>query len=89
MSEWFVTEKEKATFHPNDWNMPIPWISSFIYTHISSFFWNESDYLSKVNETERPRVLQIGCAQGWDAVENAKILKTSMETDFTYVTDKK
>ena len=75
MSEWFVTEKEKATFHPNDWNMPIPWISSFIYTHITAFFWNESDYLSKVNETERPRVLQIGCAQGWDAVENAKILK--------------
>lgn len=77
MSEWFVTETEKETFHPNDWNMPIPWISSFIFTHIKSQFWgygNEAgDGVS--NYTDRPKVLQIGCAQGWDAVENAKILK--------------
>ena len=77
MSEWFVTETEKETFHPNDWNMPIPWISSFIFTHIKSEFWgyeNEAgDGVS--NYTDRPKVLQIGCAQGWDAVENAKILK--------------
>ena len=74
MSEWFVTDTEKETFHPNDWNMPIPWISAFIFTHIKSQFWgygndHEWDY------KDRPKVLQIGCAQGWDAVENAKILK--------------
>ena len=74
MSEWFVTEKEKDTFHPNDWNMPVPWISSFIFTHIKSEFWgygNDQEWDYK----HRPKVLQIGCAQGWDAIENAKILK--------------
>ena len=28
MSEYFVTKEEQKTFHPNDWNLPIPWISS-------------------------------------------------------------
>ena len=73
MSEYFVTKSEKGTFHPNDWNMPLPWISMFIFTHISGNFWGYGDNPSSIKE--RPRVLQIGCAQGWDAVENAKILK--------------
>jgi hypothetical protein len=72
MSEFYVTEEEKTTFHPNDWNMPLPWISTFIYTHIKGEFWGFNE---NIEPKERPRVLQIGCAQGWDAVENAKILK--------------
>jgi len=85
MSEWFVTEKEKEKFHPNDWNLPLPWISAFIYTHIQAHFWN---YSSDNNEEKnRPRVLQIGCAQGWDAVEIAKILKLPMINGELHVID--
>ena len=85
MSEWFVTEKEKEQFHPNDWNLPLPWISAFIYTHIQAHFWN---YTSDNNEEKnRPRVLQIGCAQGWDAVEIAKILKLPMINGELHVID--
>ena len=73
MSEWFVTEEETEVFHPDHWNMPLPWISSFIYTHIKSSFWGYN--ADNTESKNRPRVLQIGCAQGWDAVENAKILK--------------
>ncbi len=72
ISEFYVTEEEKNTFHPNDWNMPLPWISTFILTHITGQFWGFGD---NNNPKDKPRVLQIGCAQGWDAVENAKILK--------------
>lgn len=71
MSAWFVKNSEKTTFKPGDWNMPIPWISSFLFTHLSGYFWG----ISNTDEYSRPRVLQIGCGQGWDAVENAKILK--------------
>lgn len=71
MSAWFVKNSEKTTFEPRDWNMPIPWISSFLFTHLSGHFWG----ISNTNPYSRPRVLQIGCGQGWDAVENAKILK--------------
>lgn len=72
MREFFVRDDEQSTFHPNDWNMPIPWISTFIFTHCIGNFWG---YLENDNPYDRPRVLQIGCAQGGDAVENAKILK--------------
>ena len=72
MSEFYVTEEEKNTFNPDDWNMPLPWISTFLYTHVKGSFWVLKD---NNNIEDRPRVLQIGCAQGWDAVENAKILK--------------
>jgi hypothetical protein len=71
MSEWFVRNSEKNTFEPGDWNMPLPWISTFLYTHLTGNFWGIDDN----HIYNRPRVLQIGCAQGWDAVENAKILK--------------
>jgi hypothetical protein len=71
MSEFFVRNDEKLTFHPNDWNMPLPWISAFIFTHATAHFWDYSDK----DPNNKPRVLQIGCAQGGDAVENAKILK--------------
>jgi hypothetical protein len=72
MSEYFVRESELSTFHPNDWNMPLPWISAFIFTHLTGHFWG---YLENSDPKDKPRVLQIGCAQGGDAVENAKILK--------------
>lgn len=72
MSEYFVREDELNNFHPGDWNMPIPWISAFIFTHCTGHFWG---YLDNKNSNDRPRVLQIGCAEGWDAIENAKILK--------------
>ena len=73
MSEFFVRDEELDIFHPNHWNMPIPWISTFIFTHCSAQFWGYGD--GSTNPYDRPRVLQIGCAQGGDAVENAKILK--------------
>jgi hypothetical protein len=71
MSEFFVRNDEKLTFHPNDWNMPLPWISAFIFTHTTAHFWGYGDK----DPNNKPRVLQIGCAQGGDAVENAKMLK--------------
>jgi hypothetical protein len=73
MSDYFVRDEEVNTFQPYDWNMPLPWISTFIFTHCSGHFWGYGDNQS--NPYDRPRVLQIGCAQGGDAVENAKILK--------------
>lgn len=72
MSDYFVREEEINTFQPYDWNMPLPWISTFIFTHCTGHFWGFND---NVNPNDRPRVLQIGCAQGGDAVENAKMLK--------------
>lgn len=73
MSDFFVREEELDIFHPGDWNMPLPWITAFIFTHCTGHFWGYGDNQS--NPYDRPRVLQIGCAQGGDAVENAKILK--------------
>jgi hypothetical protein len=72
MSDFFVRDEEVSTFRPHDWNMPLPWISAFIFTHCSGHFWG---YEENTNPYDRPRVLQIGCAQGGDAVENAKMLK--------------
>jgi len=73
MSEFFVRDEELNIFQPGDWNMPLPWISTFIFTHCIGHFWGYGNEPS--NPYDRPRVLQIGCAQGGDAVENAKILK--------------
>lgn len=73
MSEFFVRDEELDIFHPGDWNMPLPWITTFIFTHCTGNFWGYLDF--NKNPYDRPRVLQIGCAQGGDAVENAKILK--------------
>lgn len=72
MSEFFVRDEELSTFEPSHWNMPMPWITSFLFTHLTANFWG---YLENTNPYDKPRVLQIGCAQGGDAVENAKILK--------------
>jgi len=76
MSEWFVQEDEQLTFSAGDWNLPIPWIAMFVYTHIKAKFYGYRD--GDENEYEQPRVLQIGCAQGGDAVDIAKILKLPM-----------
>jgi hypothetical protein len=83
MSEYFVTPEERKTFHPNDWNLPLPWISAFIYTHLIAKFWGVDDN----NIDNKPKVLQIGCAQGWDAVENAKILKLPMINGELHIID--
>jgi hypothetical protein len=83
MSEYFVTANERKTFHPNDWNLPLPWISTFIYTHLVAHFWGVDDN----NIDNKPKVLQIGCAQGWDAVENAKILKLPMINGELHIID--
>ena len=72
LSEFHVRDDEKSTFTPHDWNMPIPWISSFIFTHCQGRFWGNN---GDDTDENRPRVLQIGCAQGWDAVHNATMLK--------------
>lgn len=71
-TEWFLKEEEKNTLNPGDYNLPFPWISMFVYTHIKGQYWGWKD---DFDEENRPRILQIGCAQGWDAVEIAKILK--------------
>jgi len=86
MSEWFVREDEQTTFTPNDWNLPLPWISAFIYTHLTANFWGYHQG-EETNDYEQPRVLQIGCAQGGDAVENAKILKLPMLNGELHVID--
>lgn len=72
LDDWFLLEEEKNTLNPGDYNLPFPWISMFVYTHITSQFWGWNE---DFDEKNRPRILQIGCAQGWDAVEVAKILK--------------
>lgn len=86
MSEFFVKDDEKLTFTPNDWNLPLPWISTFIYTHLTANFWGYHQG-TETNNYEQPRVLQIGCAQGGDAVENAKILKLPMINGQLHVID--
>jgi hypothetical protein len=86
MSEWFVRKDEQTTFTPNDWNLPLPWISAFIYTHLTANFWGHHQG-EEANDYEQPRVLQIGCAQGGDAVENAKILKLPMINGKLHVID--
>lgn len=86
MGEFFVNDDEKLTFTPGDWNLPLPWISTFIYTHLISNFWGYHQGEEK-NDYEQPKVLQIGCAQGGDAVENAKILKLPMINGQLHVID--
>jgi hypothetical protein len=83
-SEWFVTEEERHTFSPSEWVLPFPWISMFVYTHMKANFcgYNEFD-----NQQERPKILQIGCAQGGDAVEIAKVLKLPMINGELHVID--
>jgi hypothetical protein len=39
MSDYFVRDEEVNTFQPYDWNMPLPWISAFIFTHCTGHFW--------------------------------------------------
>jgi hypothetical protein len=73
MSEFFVKDEELSIFHPSDWNMPMPWITAFIFTHCTGHFWGYGE--DTPNPNEKPHVLQIGCAEGGDAVDNAKVLK--------------
>lgn len=73
LSEFFVRDDERQLFQPNYWNLPIPWIAAFVFTHCKGHFWGFP--FSDKDENERPKVLQIGCAQGGDAVEIAKMLK--------------
>lgn len=85
MSESFVREDEKLTFLPHDWNLPIPWIAMFVYTHCTANFWGWHEHEEiKYNQ---PRVLQIGCAQGGDAVDIAKVLKLPMINGELHVID--
>jgi len=86
MSEFFVKEDEKLTFHSGYWNLPIPWIATFIYTHLKAKFWGYTDGDGDT-KYEQPRVLQIGCAQGGDAVDIAKILKLPMINGELHVID--
>ena len=72
--QYFLKGEEKNILHHNDWIIPYPWISMFIYTHIltpfSGFYTHDDGYI--------PKVLQIGCAQGGDAVAIANVLKLPM-----------
>ena len=43
MSDFFVREEELDIFHPDDWNMPLPWITTFIFTHCTGHFWGYGD----------------------------------------------
>jgi SAM-dependent methyltransferase len=72
--EFFLREDEKETFDPGQWILPYPWIAMFVYTHINSTFWE----YNKHSDKDRPRVLQVGCAQGGDAVAIANVLKLPM-----------
>lgn len=87
MSEWFVREDEHLTFLPHEWVLPTPWIASFIYTHCTAQFWGWNDYQETENKYNQPRVLQIGCAQGGDAVDIAKVLKLPMINGELHVID--
>lgn len=83
-SEWFVRSDEKDTFIPSEWVLPFPWISMFVYTHIRANFhgYNDGDPFGHY-----PKILQIGCAQGGDAVEIAKVLKLPMINGKLHVID--
>jgi len=84
ISDWFVKEEEKDTFTPSDWVLPFQWIAMFVYTHMSAEFcgYNKHD-----SEKDCPKILQIGCAQGSDAVAIAKILKLPMINGKLHVID--
>ena len=86
ISEWFVREDDTLTFSPFGWNLPIPWISAFIFTHLKANFWGYHKNCT-TNYDDKPKVLQIGCAEGSDAVENAKILKLPMINGELHVID--
>jgi len=83
MSEFFVRKDEELTFNTDDWNLPIPWIAMFVYTHVTAHFWGYNDS----EPYHQPRVLQIGCAQGGDAVDIAKVLKLPMINGELHVID--
>ena len=81
-SPWFVREGKKDTFVPHDWNLPFPWISMFVYTHMTATFPTYNGY-----DEPKPKILQVGCAQGGDAVEIAKVLKLPMINGELHVVD--
>jgi hypothetical protein len=86
-SKYFSTEEEKKTYNPEEWSLPFPWIAMFIYTHINSGFWgNFKDYSNDLPEN-RPKVLQVGCAQGADAVAIANVLKLPMVNGQLHIVD--
>lgn len=83
-SEWFVQPEEQNTFVPSEWVLPFPWISMFVYTHMIATF---PKYNGDDDSAELPKVLQIGCAQGGDAVEIAKVLKLPMINGKLHIID--
>lgn len=82
MSDWFLQEGD-GKLVPDDWVLPMPWISSFVYTHCKAHFWG----MHSAPEEDRPKVLQVGCAEGGDAVDIAKILKLPMIDGILHVVD--
>jgi hypothetical protein len=82
--EYFVREDEANTFAPSDWILPFPWISMFVYTHINSSFWGSLD---NTDENNRPKILQVGCAEGTDAIAIANVLKLPMINGILHVVD--
>lgn len=83
-SEWFVLPEERNTFIPSEWVLPFPWISMFVYTHMTATF---PRYNGDNDLAELPTVLQIGCAQGGDAIEIAKVLKLPMINGKLHIID--
>ena len=81
-SPWFVRKGKEDTFRPHDWNLPFPWISMFVYTHMTATFPTYNGY-----DEPKPKILQVGCAQGGDAVEIAKVLKLPMINGELHVVD--
>ena len=81
-SPWFVRKGKEDTFIPHDWNLPFPWISMFVYTHMTATFPSYNGY-----DESKPKILQVGCAQGGDAVEIAKVLKLPMINGELHVVD--
>lgn len=81
-SEWFVPKGDEKVFQPSKWGLPFPWISMFVYTHMKATF-------PKYNGVDepKPKMLQVGCAQGWDAIEIAKVLKLPMINGELHVVD--
>lgn len=82
VSPWFVRKGKEDTFSPHDWNLPFPWISMFVYTHMRATFPNYHGF-----EEPKAKMLQVGCAQGWDAVEIAKVLKLPMINGELHIVD--
>jgi len=84
LSEWFVKPEEKDKFVPAEWVLPFEWVAMFVYTHMTAEFCGYNRYDS---EKECPKILQIGCAQGGDAVSIAKILKLPMINGKLHIID--